>query len=196
MVGWYKMPGEDTTETYLARGKQHLVILDTDECGDLLRTSQPELDWENTTWPVLPYQELLVFVCAGAVASAEATDIEWAQAAPTLKNVTEIWASIIMHMTDWSRCTIGTLCQRINKATLLMSARPVLFYAVEAPDLLIYDVTMDFENKKHEDELKRLTKACEDGGTSTVQKDEPDRVRPVHLARRHTLRLPGLAPAH
>ena len=35
-----------------------------------------------------------------------------------------------------------------------MSARPVLFYAVEEPDLLTYGVTMEFENKRHDDELR------------------------------------------
>ena len=99
MVGWHKSSVDDTDESYRARGKQHLVILDSDEGGEDLRNAQPELDWLDTTWPGLPYQEFLLVALSGAVSAAEATDIVWVTAAPTLKNITEIWANIIMHMT-------------------------------------------------------------------------------------------------
>ena len=93
------MSEDDNEESYRARGKEHLVILGSDEGGEDLRNAQPELDWLDSSWPILSYQEFLL-VAPGAVSAAEATDIVWVTAAPTLKNITEIWANIIMHMTD------------------------------------------------------------------------------------------------
>ena len=169
MVGFYRMPEEDTKETKEARGKQHYVMFEADECGEQLRACQPELNWLRLPNAVLPFSELLLFVYSGAVASAEATDIEWAQAAPTIKNVTEVWGAITMHMHDWTRCNMGTLCMRIKKAVHLMDARPVLYPEPKDKDRRTYEVTMDYEDKVHTAEVKKLTKAVDEAATKPAE---------------------------
>ena len=107
MVGFYKMPEEDTPETKEARGKEHYVMFEADECGEQLRLCLPKLNWLRLPNAVLLYNEFLLFVGYGVIASAEATEIEWGLAAPTINNITEVWGAITMHMHDWSRCNHG-----------------------------------------------------------------------------------------
>ena len=118
------------------------------------------------THPVLPLSEILLFICSGAVASAESTDIEWGGAVPTLKNLTEIWGGITVHMTDWSRCNMGTLCGRIKKAVHLMDNRPIVVPEPEDKDPRLYEIKTDYDDKPHADHLKKLTKAVDEANSN------------------------------
>ena len=86
MVYFYEMPEEDTDASREKRGKDHYVMFEPDECGAKMKSCQPELDWLKHANAALPYSEFLLFLCSGAIASAEATDIEWGTSAPTMKN--------------------------------------------------------------------------------------------------------------
>ena len=78
----------------------HYVMLETGESGERLKACQPELNWSKGSFYILPLSEFLLFLYAGCIASAECTRFEWMESVPTIKNTTEVWSAIIMHMMD------------------------------------------------------------------------------------------------
>ena len=147
-------------------GALHFILLDAGECGEKLRACLPELNWsKGTTFCGLPLSEFLVLLCAGSITSAESTQNQWLESVPTIKNMTEVWGAIIMHVTDWSRCNLGTMRWRISKAAGLMDALPILYPDVPQGDMFTYDVASVYQDKTFAKDVKTLYKAVDDAST-------------------------------
>ena len=103
------------------RGVMHFILLEAGECCEKLKACQPELNWSKGTFNSLPLSEFLL--CSStpeaSIASAKSTQhVEWVESLPTIKNMTEVWGAIIMHMTDWSGCNIGTIIDMLHDRDL------------------------------------------------------------------------------
>ena len=102
---WFAGAEGDTQASMELRGVMHLILLEAGECGERLKACQPELNWSRGTFCTLPLSEFLLFLYAGSIASAESTRHEWVESVPTIKNMTEVWGAIIMHMSTCQGAT-------------------------------------------------------------------------------------------